>query len=164
MSVADPLSLVEIAALETPTEVDGTGGLLAARTALDDRWNAGLRDLGTCRRRAFLWWWACAEPEFLTGLPEDVYGSPEFLETEAYLIDASRIDSETRFVLGWMNTVFAYCFRPEAESLLLGERLLREFRAGEWLSPSVFSLDGEYDYYFAQMLERENRERASAGR
>jgi len=138
-------TLDEITALEEP------GDLLASRRALDARWDAGHRDVETVRRRAFLYWWSCAEPEFLTGLPEDSDTSP-FAEMRDLLMNQSAIDPETRFTLGWMMSSFAWCCGPEPDLEERGRMLLRDHDSDPSGAFVAFDRRSEYGRYFGHIL------------
>lgn len=151
MAVERSPTIEEINALETPVDAAGQGGLLASCVALDARWNAGHRDEETARRRAFLYWWACAEPDFLTGLPEGL-GTTPFEEMHSWLTSRPDMDPETRFVLGWMLNAFPWCCGASADLERQGQRLLfRHYndRSGREIA---FDEQSEYGRYFGHIL------------
>ena len=141
-----PLSLREAIELERP------GALSASREALLDRWRSLPPDKGTALRLAFMEWWACSEPDFLTGLSDYDYDTSLFPELASYLTSASEIDTTVRFVLGWMSKSFPWCCGcgpTPWESV--GEKLWSEFEASEDLDLSEFSDGSEYGVYFSHI-------------
>lgn len=150
MSNDRTLTIEEIDALESPVGADGRGGLLEARQALDQRWESGHRDVETARRRAFLYWWGHVEPDFLTGLPEGV-GLDQFLAMHAWLMSQPIVDSETRFVLGWMLKKFAGWVAPDLESE--GQVLWAEQASAKPVPDLKFDFRTEYGRYFRHILE-----------
>lgn len=147
------MSLPEILELEQPDGKRPPENLLRARNALEDRWQAGHTDPESARHLAFLWWWAMVEPDFLTGLPETDEGS-RFPEIYEYLTDPSRIDDESRFVFGWMSSVFPYACGSDADWLGRGKALLRELDEHDSIRTLRFEGADEYNNYFSQMLAK----------
>ena len=141
-----PLSLREAIELERP------GALSASRNALVDRWRFLPPDKGTALRLAFIEWWSCSEPEFLTGLPDYDEDNSLYPELIAFLSSDSEIDTTVRFVLGWMSKSFPWCCGcgpTPWESV--GQRLWAEFEASGDLDLSEFSDGSEYGLYFTHI-------------
>lgn len=156
---ADELaSLAQVTALEAPYVTGGGPSLGPARAALAERWRAGKRDRETALRLAFLDWYSCAEPDFLTGLPDllsdDTPDDTLFLEVAAHLFGSEELDPEVRFVFGWMLSRFPWCCggdTPKIEEQ--GQTLWAEFWSCEvTLDERVFQGRGEYGHYFAHIL------------
>lgn len=141
-----PLSLRASIELERP------GALSASREALLSRWLSLPHDKETALRLAFLEWWSCSEPGFLTGLPEYRQDTSLFPELVSYLTSASEIDATVRFVVGWMSKSFPWCCGcgPDPwESV--GAQLWSEFERSGDLDLSQFSDDSEYGVYFTHV-------------
>ncbi|MGO4592117.1 hypothetical protein [Paenarthrobacter sp. 2TAF44] len=151
-----PLLLREAIELERP------GALSASREALLERWHSLPPDKGTALRLAFIEWWACSEPAFLTGLPDYDYDLSLFPELAAFLTSDAEIDTTVRFVLGWMSKSFPWCCGcgPSPwESV--GEKLWSEFEASGDLDLSEFSDDSEYGVYFTHIYASTQQKRLS---
>jgi hypothetical protein len=147
--------------LEAITEVEnrysGQGGepsLGQAFAMLQERWASGARDRETALRLAFLAWYSCSEPTWLTGLPDDQNTSTVFLDAFATLGGAQSSDVEVCFAVGLMAELFPYCIGDEAYWLSVGNMLRARARAlaPRGLQPSQFSGRGAYGEYFAHMV------------
>jgi len=150
-----PLSLREAIELERP------GALSASREALLDRWRSLPPDKETALRLAFIEWWSCSEPDFLTGLPHYDYDTSLFPELAAYLTSASEIDTTVRFVLGWMSKSFPWCSGcgpTPWESV--GAKLWSEFERSGDLDLSEFSDGSAYGVYFTHIYTSTKQKRA----
>ncbi|MFP3415664.1 hypothetical protein SB773_29860, partial [Bacillus sp. SIMBA_074] len=133
-----PLSLIDAIALERP------GALAASRHALIERWKTAPHDKETALRLAFIEWWSCSEPDFLTGLPAYDDDNSLFPELFAYLASPAVIDARVRFVLGWMTKEFPWCCGCGPASWgPAGNTLWAEYRRSEGLDPSQFADDSE---------------------
>jgi hypothetical protein len=154
----DPGALPDLAAVtaaEAPHTERGLPELGPALALLLRRWEAGARDDETALRLLFLSWYACAEPSFLTGLPEDEEASAaRFREVDAHFGGVDAGHAEFLYVAGYMASTFPFCIGEEAEwearggRYLLRARLLRP----EGFSPGHFTGRGAYGKYFAQMF------------
>lgn len=156
--IADDLpTLDEVTSMERSYTEAGEPALGPARAALVRRWCGGARDRETALRLAFLDWYSCSEPEFLTGLP-DVYSleatDMSYFPAAAELLLAEYPDdAEVLFCLGLMLRSFPWCVgssRTE-EAERRGESLLARFWAGPTLAVDVFNCRGAYGTYFAHM-------------
>jgi hypothetical protein len=129
--VADEaLSIADVTALESDYVDRGQPSLLAPRSALVERWELGCRDRETALRLAFLDWYSCSEPDFLTGMPELSASDASFFgECSEHLL-VSYYDDEVGFVLGWMMKSFPYCCGagPVSDWLSRGESLGQNMR------------------------------------
>ncbi len=149
-------SLSEINDLEDCYKQSGEQSLGRARSDLIARWGQGLRDRETALRLAFLDWYACSEPTWLTGLPElgsDGEDQSRFPELFGILVD-QHADQEVRFVLGWMAKTFPYCCGAgtDAEWEATGAGLWEEYESKPPLGSGVFADRGAYGHYFAHIL------------
>jgi hypothetical protein len=162
------LTLAEITVLEQ-AYLAGDGAVLGpARAALASRWNSGLRDRETALRLAFLEWYSCSEPEFLTGL-HDNYNEPDgdrqsyFPEIFSYLSSPEHEDDEVRFVFGWMAKSFPYCCGDTVENWEReGNSLWDQWRhGGSEPQASAFADRGAYGHYFAHIRTSEAQARPS---
>jgi hypothetical protein len=146
-------SIADVTAMESDYVEQRHGSLLPARTAFVERWRLGSRDRETALRLAFLDWYSCSEPDFLTGMPELPSGASFFTECSEYLL-TSHHDDEVGFVLGWMMKSFPYCCGtlPYPHWLARGQQLWSEHsRAERRPKPSVFLGRGAYGQYFAHI-------------
>lgn len=132
----------------------------ASREALLARWYS-LPDKGTALRLAFLEWWSCSEPSFLTGLPDYDDGASLFPELAAYLTSPSEIDGTVRFVLGWMSKSFPWCCGCGPTPWeAAGEKLWSEFLASGDADMSEFSDDSTYGVYFTHIYASTQQKRS----
>lgn len=160
-------TLGEITAMERAYTEDGQPALGPARAALVRRWRGGVHDRETALRLAFLDWFACSEPDFLTGLP-DVYSvepsdTSYFPAASQWLIAEYPDDPEVLFCLGLMFSSFPECVGvPPMEAEREGELLLARFWIRPELDADVFTGRGAYGQYFAHM-RRHARPPTSAG-
>lgn len=143
-----PLSLNDAIALER------AGDLASSREALIERWNKAPHDKETALRLAFIEWWSCSEPDFLTGLPAYDHDSSLFPELFTYLVSPSMIDLRVCFALGWMTKEFPWCcgcgpasWEPE------GNALWAEYKRSEGLDSTQFSDGSEFGRYFSHILK-----------
>ena len=151
MEPTSPLSFADAVSLERP------GQLAASKDALMVRWKHGERDSDTAIGLAFLEWWSCSEPDFLTGLrPVAVVGSGEesvFSEIFDFLIneDASQ---EVLFVFGWMCEMFYYCCcgTEVRDWKRIGTDLRERYNSGSPLPKDHFSGNSTYGGYFTHIL------------
>lgn len=148
--------------LKAITEVEerycGRGGeasLGKAFAMLQERWSSGARDRETALRLAFLAWYSCSEPTWLTGLPENQSTSSVFQDAFAALGGEESSDPEVCFAFGLMAELFPWCIGDEAHWLSVGKALRSRANAlaPEGLSGSLFSGRGAYGEYFAHMVE-----------
>jgi hypothetical protein len=152
------LTIAEITALEQ-AYVAGDGPALGpARDALASRWNSGLRDRETALRLAFMEWYSCSEPEFLTGLHDnyngaDGSGQSYFPEIFAHLSSPEHEDDEVRFVFGWMAKAFPWCCGDTVGNWEReGKSLWDQWRqGGSDPQASAFAGRGAYGQYFAHI-------------
>ncbi|WP_313547023.1 hypothetical protein [Leifsonia aquatica] len=148
MQENQPLSLIDAIALER------RGALAASREALVERWNIAPHDKETALRLAFIEWWSCSEPDFLTGLPAYDDSTSLFPELFAYLSSPSVIDARVRFVLGWMTKEFPWCCGcGPARWEPVGNALWAEYKRSDSLDPSQFSDGSEFGRYFSHILK-----------
>lgn len=120
---------------------------------LHARWEAGQRDCETCLRLLFLAWYTCAEPTWLTGLPEEGTMSPLFQSVFAHLDENCPDDAEFLFVAGYMAALWPWCCGDESQWEKTGRDCLARFRKkGEPLLPEVFADRGAYGEYFTHIL------------
>ncbi|MGP0223695.1 hypothetical protein [Paenarthrobacter sp. NCHU4564] len=138
--------------LRQAIELEHPGALSASCEALIARWHSLPPDKGTALRLAFLEWWSCSEPGFLTGLPEYDYSTSLFPELAAYLTSPAEIDTTVRFVLGWMSKSFPWCCGCGPTPWeAVGEKLWSEFQASGDLDLSGFSDESAYGVYFTHI-------------
>ena len=146
-------SLDDVSALEAAYTVEGRPALGPARAALVRRWAAGARDRETALRLAFLDWYSCSDPDFLSGLPDLTPDDSYFVAATEHLLAANTNDREVLFVLGLMLKLFPWCAgrtgEEDAESR--GQSLLARFWASPDLPADVFANRGAYGKYFAHM-------------
>lgn len=158
MTPSPILTIAEITALEQ-SYVVGEGPVLGpARDALANRWDSGLRDRETALRLAFMEWYSCSEPEFLTGL-HDNYNDADrgrqtyFPEIFAYVSSSAHADDEVRFVFGWMAKAFPWCCGDTLGDWERdGNSLWDQWRhSGSGPQVSAFADRGAYGQYFAHI-------------
>jgi hypothetical protein len=149
----DIYTIPEIIGMEEPQD------LARSEAALVQRWEAGFRDEETALRLAFIEWWACCEPRFLTGLEngsESTSTKPSHFDAiydEVMSTDA--VSLKALFVLGWMTVMFPYCCGPNNRHWdKTGGELLKRFDAGARQETIVFDQSSTYGQYFAQMLAK----------
>ncbi|MFJ4026724.1 hypothetical protein ACIPWF_06150 [Paenarthrobacter sp. NPDC089989] len=146
--------------LRPAIELEHPGALSASREALLARWYS-LPDKGTALRLAFLEWWSCVEPSFLTGLPDYDDSASLFPELAAFLTSPSEIDSTVRFVLGWMSKSFPWCCGCGPTPWeAVGEKLWSEFLASGDVDMSEFSDDSTYGVYFTHIYTSTQQKRS----
>ncbi|MFD0484990.1 hypothetical protein ACFQ46_20550 [Kineococcus sp. GCM10028916] len=151
-------TLEEITALEARYTAGASKTLAPARAQLAGRWRAGERDRETALRLAFLDWYSCSEPQFLTGL-SDLSSSQAveegfFLPTCEHLLAAHPGDVEVLFALGWMLTSHPWCAGGASTSDV--EARGRVVWTAYLTSPielgdAVFTDRGTYGIYFAHI-------------
>ncbi len=147
------LSIADVTVLEADYLERGRPSLLAPRNALVERWRQGHRDRETALRLAFLDWYSCSEPDFLTGMPELEAKDSFFDETSEHLLE-SQEDDEVGFVFGWMMTRFPYCCgeAPQSSWLARGQALWLAYATSDRRpKPSLFVGRGAYGRYFAHI-------------
>ena len=152
------VELTEIAEIEesyTARLSDGRN-LGQAYDALRERFDGGHRDRETCLRVMFLAWYACSEPTWLTGLPEE--GTKDvFRAAFDQLGGEETTDPEVLCTTALMASMFPYCCGPEAEWAAIGDRLTKRYEgvpAASKPNESVFIGRGAYGKYFAHMVRR----------
>lgn len=148
------LSIADVTVLEADYVERGQPSLLAPRSALVERWRQGHRDRETALRLAFLDWYSCSEPDFLTGMPELIEGQDSFFDEASEHLLAAYQDDEVGFVFGWMMTRFPYCCgkAPESSWLARGKDLWSTYAVpAKRPAPSVFVGRGAYGHYFAHI-------------
>jgi hypothetical protein len=146
-------SLDDVSALEAAYAVEGRPALGPARAALVRRWAAGARDRETALRLAFLDWYSCSEPSFLTGLPDLTPDDSYFVAAAEHLLAGNTDDREVLFVVGQMLKSFPWCAGRTgvADAERRGRSLLARFWASPDLPADVFANRGAYGRYFAHM-------------
>jgi len=132
---------------------DGEASLGEAFSMLQERWASGARDRETALRLAFLAWYSCSEPAWLTGLPDEQSTSTIFRDAFATLGGERSTDAEVCFTVGLMAELFPYCIGDEAYWLSVGKTLRARARrlAPQGVLPAIFSGRGAYGKYFAHM-------------
>jgi len=147
MEQPSPLSFADAVPLEQP------GQLASSKDALMERWKNGERDPDTAMGLAFLEWWSCSEPDFLTGLrPVAEMGSREesvFSAIFDFLVDANS-SQEILFVFGWMCEQFPYCCcgTEVRDWKRLGTDLRRRYNLGANLPKNHFSESSTFGSLF----------------
>lgn len=150
-------SLDDVTALEAQYTAEGQPALGHARAALVRRWEAGARDRETALRLAFLDWYSCSEPAFLTGLPElegrQASDDNHFGVATEHLLASNPNDREVLFVVGLMLKSFPWCAggADVADAENRGQSLLARFWVSPDLPADVFTDRGAYGQYFAHM-------------
>ncbi len=119
---------------------------------LKARWQAGQRDLETGLRLMFLAWYSCAEPTFLTGLPDED-NAPVFREVFAHFGATASTEAELLYAVGLMcdRDMFPWCCGNEDEWAAVSvecKNLARRLKP-EGYSPAHFEGRGAYGNYFA---------------
>lgn len=146
--------------LETISEVEsqytgphGTPSLGIAFDMLRSRWTSGARDREKALRLAFLAWYSCSEPAFLTGLPADDGTSAIFADAFSSLGGAASADPEVCFVFSLMTDLFPWCCGNEEYWGAIGARLTERSAvlSPNGLDPATFSGRGAYGDYFSHM-------------
>jgi hypothetical protein len=150
METHEPLGFAAAVALERE------GALSDSKSALMLRWRHGVRDVDTALGLAFLEWWSCAGPEFLTGLrPVSEAGSTEesvFSEIFDFVVEAGP-SQEALFVLGWMCEQFPYCCGIEARDWeSIGTALRQRYASSTPLAPDFFPGRSTFGRYFNHIL------------
>lgn len=135
------------------TETKGSPSLGTAFSMLRTRWNEGARDRETALRLAFLAWYSCSEPSFLTGLPDDDCTPLIFADAFSSLGGSDSTDPEVCFVFGIMAELFPYCCGNEEYWASIGVKLTEKSMKllPQGLLPDVFVGRGAYGEYFAHM-------------
>lgn len=121
---------------------------------LKDRWDAGHRDRETCFRFLFLCWFCCAEPTWLTGLPEDEGSSARFRAVFEHMRSGNLSEPEFLFVVGYMATQFPWCCGEVTQWEAIGRNCLARFRLiGVGIAPELFEGRGAYGHYFSHIVK-----------
>lgn len=144
-------SIPEIIALEKSED------LSLSEAALVHRWEAGYRDEETALRLAFIEWWACCEPRFLTGLENgaEITSKKGTHFDDCFDLLLPSASPRILFVIGWMSTMFPWCCRRETRDwAAIGKDLLNQFDAGPDLRPDDFEVVSTFGDYFSEMLAR----------
>lgn len=147
------LSIADVTVLEADYVERGEPSLLAPRNALVVRWRHGHRDRETALRLAFLDWYSCSEPDFLTGMPE-LGGEDSFFDEASEHLLSSQEDDEVGFVFGWMMTRFPYCCgkAPQSSWSARGRALWSAYAPPDRRpKPSLFVGRGAFGQYFAHI-------------
>jgi len=153
VTTSDVKSISEIIDLELPKD------LAASESALVTRWESGFHDEETALRLAFIEWWACCEPEFLTGLENgsDVTSTKpsHFDAILDHLLSDEPVSPRALFVLGWMCEMSPWCCgRQRRNWEALGTELLERFDNGLDLPVVPFERVSTFGHYFDQMLAK----------
>lgn len=125
-----------------------------AYAALLSRFDNDQADRETCLRLLFLAWYACSEPGFLTGLPEEQATSDVFGRVFDRLDGEDTDDPEVLGVVGLMASNFPYCCGDEGHWATVGARLRQRYRSlppAHRFGPDHFKGRGAYGRYMAQM-------------
>lgn len=147
------VSIATITQIEQQYVEKGCQTLGSAYTMLQHRWKDGARDKETALRLLFLAWYSCSEPDFLTGLDEDLGNKDVFTNVFSELGGMDCQDPEVCFAVGFMAEIFPYCIGDEK----LWEEKGKTLRArGKELKPdgyppAYFEGRGAYGDYFAHM-------------
>ena len=146
------VSLDEITRIENRYAVpSGEPTLGTAYRLLRERWIQGERDRDTALRLLFLAWYACAEPTWLTGLPEDARTGAMFREIYDAFGGEESEDPEFLYAAGYMAEFQPYCIGEADEWQAKGLRCLERASVlrPEGLRPEQFKGRGAYGDYFA---------------
>jgi hypothetical protein len=138
---------------------NGSPSLGTAFTMLRTRWTEGARDRETALRLAFLVWYSCSEPSFLTGLPDDDCSPLIFSDAFSSLGGSDSTDPEVCYVFGIMAELFPFCCGNEEYWAAMGARLTERLDKllPQGLSPAVFAGRGTYGEYFTHMASNYKR-------
>ncbi len=149
-------TLPEVLSLEAPYVESGQPVLGASLRALKQRWGAGHDDRETALRLMFLLWFACREPDELTGLPEPgAEDSVLFDKLFERLGGLNATDPEAQFVLWWMAYDAPYCCGRESEWSSRGGILQEKLRAAERayvVTKDEILPGGAYNKYFGHIV------------
>ena len=133
----------------------GQPSLGEAFLLLRERWMSGARDRETGLRLMFLAWYACSEPNTLTGLPLERTDSI-FGEVFRDLGGEHSEDAELLFAVAVMagKNSLPWCCGDEATWLEVAARCRERFKALRpgGFAPADFRGRGAYGDYFAQMV------------
>ncbi len=149
-------TLPEVLSLEAPYVENGLPVLGASLRALKQRWGGGHDDRETALRLIFLLWFACREPDELTGLPEPGAEDPLLFEQLFERLGGlNATDPEAQFVLWWMAYDAPYCCGPESEwssrSGILQENLRAAGGARVLVNNEILP-GGAYNKYFNHIV------------
>jgi hypothetical protein len=140
----------------------GKPSLGEAFSMLQSRWSAGARDRETSLRLAFLAWYAHAEPNGYTGLPDDQELTSSIFSAALDALGTEQTsDPEVCYTLGLMAKMFPWAIsvKQQAYWAAVGERLSARAHSlvPQGLPPSLFSERGAYGRYFAHMVSSGTR-------
>jgi len=128
-------SLSEITIIELADEY-GAAALGVALSALQERWNAGLRDDETFIRLLFLRWYSISEPTTHNGLLESKLNwVEELINAKGNLNDFS---PELKFIIATLSYNFFWCFGDDKKWENISPKLFEEV-AKQDKSSNVFS-------------------------
>ncbi|MBI5933902.1 MAG: hypothetical protein HY867_09360 [Chloroflexi bacterium] len=147
------VSLVIITQIEQQYVEKGCQTLGSAFTMLQHRWKDGARDKETALRLLFLAWYSCSEPDFLTGLDEDLGNKAIFINVFTELGGMDCQDPEVCFTVGFMAETFPWCIGDEKSWEQKGLALRtrgRELKPNGY-PPAHFEGRGAYGNYFSHM-------------
>jgi hypothetical protein len=134
---------------------DGKPTLGDAYSALLHRWESGETDRETVLRLMFLAWYACSEPTWLTGLPENPAVNREvFRKAFEHLGGKKTDDPEVVFTVGLMASMFPYCCGDQTAWLSVGQSLTARYEAfprEHRVDADTFLGRGAYGGYFSQV-------------
>lgn len=121
---------------------------------LRGKWRLGGRDREDSLQLLFLCWWHWAEPEFITGLPEDRDTRPLWHEIYSFFGGSESNDSEFLYVAWIMVLIWPWELGDQGRWELVADELEREWRKirPEGFSPDEFQGRGEYGDYFAEQV------------
>lgn len=132
--------------------LSGRPSLGEAYAMLSERWAAGHRDRETALHLLFLNWFAIAEPNSLTGLPEIVRADPDPQSILKVLQGSKGQDLELDFVLWIMTEVCPWGLGGDESFWVDLGAALKPQSASSLPSVETFQDRGAYGHYFAHQL------------